>query len=281
MTAASCTDEPAPDESLPVIEAFLSAGQHPNVFFTASVIPGVESDIEEKVIHWGKVTIEDLTDGTRAKMTRSTDGNDSESSTVILTGGMAKQELIPYHYYSYDITGMPGHTYRITASYRDLHAETTATIPMARPVVNRIDMTSKDGLSAVSVVLEPPTDLPAYYVVAARDRSQKLQTYGYGMLCTATATVPDEEIIMPVNHARIIGQSNTDFTSDWLPGTHLDIRVSRISEEVYQFWSNYDSMLTFGHNQFFAPTTNLPCNITGGYGIFTAANSVTLSITVP
>ncbi len=110
---AGCAVEESPEVPVvPVIEGWIDSDGYPVVMFTASIIPDEAGvPLADKMLRWAKVTISD------------------GENTVVMTGGPSDKYFPPFRYYTFDIKGKPGATYRIVADYKDLHAEAICTMP--------------------------------------------------------------------------------------------------------------------------------------------------------
>ena len=106
-----------------VLEGWIEDNGHPFVMihnsYTASEkYFSIEEVIEDKTIFWGKVVVSD------------------EEFSDVLTGKLDTAYLPPYYYYSVDIMGESGRTYKVTAEYEGQTVSATTTIP------NRVEFDS-------------------------------------------------------------------------------------------------------------------------------------------
>ena len=110
--------EPKEDIAEPelVVEGWITSGGHPLVMLHKSIsfnesFESVASLIEDKLVPFGKVTIDDGT------------------QKVILTGRLDTNYIPPYRYSSVEIIGEEGKTYSLTAEYENIILTATTTIP--------------------------------------------------------------------------------------------------------------------------------------------------------
>ncbi len=247
-----------------VVEGTFDSDGFPDVILTLSVVPDDRyTDISEALMRWATVTV-----------------SDNNGNTAILTGAPSKLHYPPYHYYTYDIKGTPGHTYTIHAKYKELVAQSTITMPRPTPIdsITTAVLADNDTLRALTVHLTAPDDCPAYYHIST-------QVYGHdrrflpGTLGTAEAHTPGEHITI----AAMRGKTSTD-TLDFVPqmpvGATVAIRLERVDAQVYHFWREFGSAALFGHSQFFTSSFSLPTNIEGGLGVWSPQGVSTATVEV-
>lgn len=254
LVTASCATESPKTPVMPVIEGWIDSDGFPVVQFTASIIPGQdESNLEDKILNWGKVTIDD------------------GEKTVIMTGGPAKNYFPPYRYYTYNMKGQPGRTYTVTAEYEELIARASCTMPEPTPIdsIRLEPIEGNDTLRAATLCFTAPKDCPAHYYVTLRKAERGERPYP-AMLSTVEVTQPGLTVEIPVLNPKnaLIGKK-TDFVPQLIVGQEVVISLCRITPEVYQFWKDYENFVLFGGSQFVS-AGSLHGNIVGGYGIWSA-----------
>ena len=254
--AAGCTEsDEGPVAPKPVIEGWIDSDGHPTVLFTLSLKPDENGYIADKMVRWGKVTV-----------------SDGEKS-VVLTGTPDDRYFPPYRYYSMNICGEPGKTYTIVADNGEgLTATASCLMPCPTPI-DRIEVepTEVDTLRAATLVFTAPDDCPAYYYVSIRDLKD-LGRPKPGLLGTAEALKPGAEVRVPVMHSKS-HLSNKGYVPQLIRGERLEVRLNRVSREVYDFWRAYSDLVLFGDSEFVTSNAPMPTNVEGGYGIWSAQGS--------
>ena len=254
LVAAGCVGNPEPPESRLVVEGVISTGGYPVVTLSRSITPsGGGGALEDALVRWGKVTISD------------------GDTTVILTGGPDSSQLPPYSYYSYGIRGEAGRTYVMEAEYGENRVRSISRMMSPTPVdsinVSRIE--GNDTLRRAVLWFTAPDDCPAYYVVRLRKSRSKMHL----MPClfgTVAATQPGVAASVPVFMPKM-KFAEGHYDSDLHVGDTLEIALSRVERDVYDFWRAYSNVVVSSSGaDFLGAPPNLPGNITGGYGIWGA-----------
>lgn len=261
-----CDDELSDSaEPRPVIEAYISQGGTPEVFFTTSVSPSQAGELSDVVVRWGKVTVSDGTD------------------TVILTGGPFKGAFPPFHYYTPMMTGKAGRTYTVTAEYNGLRATATATIPEATPVDSIVvrPVEGVDSLCSATLWFTAPAVTPAYYYISVLEDhpgARPLPSY----LGTVSVERPGIAVSMPIYRPKYKYGAPKDYVAQLKRGARYSIALCRVEKEVYDFWNSYGSIVAFGSGSLFVNSVvRLSGNVTGGYGIFSAQGQSKVTISTP
>ena len=256
MLLAACSDD-APlaeaGERL-VIEGHIDSGGYPDVLLNLTVSPSESGgDFADAVVRWGKVSISD------------------GESEVVLTGAPSHSYFPPYHYYTSEMAGIPGRTYTITATYRDLTATSTVTMPQEIPVIERVDVTQADGSNDfchVSLTFRTPDDAPAYYHLSAQVSDLDSRALPC-MLGAVEAPQPGESVTVPVYRGRS-AIAEGDYTPDFPLGAIVKINLERVTREVFDFWRAFDNASLTGGSIFITSPGTLPSNIAGGLGVWSA-----------
>lgn len=256
-------DEPAPD--LPVIEGWIDTDGSPLVLFTSSLSPDNEpEELSEMVVRWGKVTISD------------------GEQTIIMSGGKSDLYFPPYRFYTHGMKGVPGRTYEITADFMKLHARAVSRMPEPTPIseVTVEPIAGNDTLVSATLWFEGPRDVPAYYTLLIQDLDKKSAPV-HCMLGTVKATKSGERYGIPVLHPKQAYIPVENFTPQPRRGERLLLTLARIDSISYEFWRSYDDIVSFGNNPLVSPSTDLPSNVDGGLGIFTARGTTRYPLIIP
>lgn len=258
LAAFACGEDPVSAKPAPVIEGWINSDGYPVVMFTASfVTDDYGKPIADKMIRWGKVTISD------------------GETTAILTGGLDKEYFPPYRYYTFDIKGVPGRTYRIVADYEDLHAEAECTMPFPTSIdsIAVRSIQGNDSLRSATLHFTAPADCPAYFCVTLRDLDPRGRPLPAMMGCVR-ADVPGVHMELP-----LLRPKNSLDTVPFIPqftiGQRYDVTLCRVSPEVYEFWDGYNNLTIFGGSQFVSASSSLKGNIRGGFGVWSAQGAST------
>ncbi len=257
LTVTGCNDSEEPEtQSQPVIEAYISADGFPTVFFTTSVVPGLDGSIQDNVVTAGRVSISD------------------GEKEVVMTASKKSGYVPPFRYYTFDMRGEAGKTYTVTATYKGMKAVARCKMPVPTPIDSIVlTKTSNDTLRAATLFFTAPEDTPAYYYLTMRSETNNGQPLPC-MLGTIKVTTPGEKVTMPVMRPRqkIDGE---DYVSQLKVGEIVEIQLNRITEDVYDFWRAYDNMVDFSTSPFITSDQSLPGNVEGGLGIFSAQGQST------
>lgn len=251
---ASCSsdhEEPTV-QSQPVIEGWINSSGEIRVYLTTTVAPGEEGTLADHLLRWAKVSV-----------------NDGENE-VLLTGTPQSGYLPPYYYYGY-MNVEPGRTYHIEAAFKEFYA--TAECMMPEEVnIKRIETSpveQADSLVSAKVIFDCPDNLPAYYCLYMRKESGG-QVFPCMMSAKeVTSADAGKEIEIPLFNPK----TRFDF-ENYQPhlkrGQTLEVILCRITKEVYDYWYLYFDTILAGNNMFIGSATELPGNIIGGYGIWSA-----------
>lgn len=239
------------DNNLCVIEGFIDNGDYPNIWFSTPIIPGESGTIEDNVIIWGKLT---LFDGEKE---------------VILTGGVDKGHLPPFKYYTYNMQGEPGKTYKLTAIFKNLHAEAECYMPYPTRIDNiTFAPADNDSTLVTTLFFTAPQDTPAYYYLTLTDREIDMNPHPC-TLGTICALIPGEKYSIGIMRPKIKIPGERYYPHPKI-GNIYKVSLNRVTKEVYDFWRAFDNVSLFTASPFFATEESLPTNIRGGYGIWSA-----------
>ncbi len=262
LSSCSGSDEPELAD-MPVIEAWIDSDGHPTVLFTSAIIPDADGgDLVDRMIRWGKVTI---SDGERE---------------VIMTGTRDSRYFPPYRYFSYDIFGEPGKTYTVTAKYRELYA--SATCRMLEPTkIGRITFApaeNNDTLCSTTLHFTAPQDVPAYYYLTIREPGKSVVSQP-AMLGCKEVVEAGAQVTIPVFDSKQT-RKGEPFVAQLRRGHTYAVSLHRVPKAVYDFWRAYDDAIMFSENLMIGANGSLPGNVSGGFGIFGARGTDTMTFTV-
>ncbi len=245
-----------------VVEGGIDSGGYIKVLLTSSIVPDADGGtLDDSVIRWGKITV------------------DNGERSVVLTGGPDRNYIPPYTYYSYDMLGEPGKTYALTAEYGGRKVTSVCTMPDPTPIDRlECEAAGTPGLYSVTVCFESPSDCPAYYRICTQLIGEDEHPYP-AVLGTVEINTPGIEVSVPAYRGKHFGNSK-DFTPLWPEGAVVKVVLERVSRQVYDFWTAYNNEVLFGSSQFVGTSADLPGNINGGFGVWSARGVSSKSIHV-
>ena len=257
MALGACSDYDIDGAAEPVklvVEGYIDSGGFPVVLLTASASPA-EGDafIGDKMIRWGKVTISD------------------GDTTIIMTGSPSKKYFPPYTYRTFMMRGVPGRTYSITAAYDYLEVSSSVTMPEP-PAIDSIivaDIAASDTLRTATLCFTAAEQVPAYYHISTQVIGVD-SVYLPAMMGCYKATMPGEKVKMAVYRGKSGIFADAKYVPQLPRNYDVKVRLERITEQVYDFWSAFDDASIFGGSQFVTIDTSMPSNIIGGYGVWSA-----------
>ena len=246
-----------------VVEGQIDSDGYPRVFLTLSATADASGGIiSENIIRWGVVK---LSDG---------------ENEVILTGGPMAGVLPPYIYYSYDMVGVPGRSYTLTAEYKDKKVTSEVTMPEPTEIEGvRISGNAADDRSRdLTIMFNSPADAPAYYHLSVRVSGSDNRFYPCNP-GTIAVMEGGKRVEMPVykgNGGLSSGNDREGFTV----GERVTVRLARVAPEVYDFWRAWDNAALTGGSVFVGSSVSLPSNISGGYGVWSAQGVSDLDVEI-
>lgn len=253
-TVSSCEDEtPQTEEPRLVVEGWINNNGYPEVLLTMSAVPdGNDNDIASTIIKWGIVKLDD------------------GEQQIVLTGGPKNEIFPPYHYYSFDMKGIPGRRYTLTAEYRGMQIESSVVMPEPTAITSlRIEpVEGCDTLRSILVTFTAPDDCPAYYHISSCIEGIDSRFYP-SMLGAVEALTPGAEMEVPVYRSRSSLTDDT-FVPQYPVGHRVAVMLERVSEEVFRFWRAYDNASIVSGSVFVGSPGSLPSNVSGGYGVWSA-----------
>ncbi len=254
----SCEQQPVPQNHI-VVEGWIEQGKEPVVMIHQSynlqserneedtTLQNIATDI---MIPFGKVTIDD------------------GEKSVILTGRMDTNYMLPYIYTTVHMTGEVGRTYTLTVEYKDFYATATTTIP---DVPHLDSITVKETSAAKMVVQAHMSDFPknetAYYALFVREiGEQQFKLCPLGTFNTNNAI--DGKIVINVRPQVVeIDKMAFPQTFEKREDKHqYYLKLARITEENYQFFDRYSAQISTQGIFFMPAYGNIPTNINGGLG---------------
>ena len=252
LILTGCTADEPTVEPMPVIEGWIDSDGHPNVLFTTAITPGSDGgELADALVRWGRVTI-----------------SDGETEAV-MTGIRDNNYFPPYRYYTTDLIGQPGKTYHVSASFKGMNAQATSTMPEPTPIDSITFLpTESEHLKSAVLHFTAPQSVPAYYYLTIFPAKGA----AVGLPCLMgwkECTVSGEAVAVAILNSKqtAVGE---DFEAQLRVGGHYVVQLHRVEKPVFDFWRAYDDALMFGNNLLFGGASDLPSNVSGGFGIFGA-----------
>lgn len=245
-----------------VVEGWFNSGSYPEVLLNLSMVPtDEEGSVAESIVRWGVVSI---SDGERE---------------VILTGGPSDKYFPPYHYYTFDMEGVPGRTYTLKATYRGMTVTSTAEMPYPTPIgaLSSTPVEGNDTLRHLTLTFTAPEDTPAYYHLSARAHSRDGREYPC-MIGAHEVLRPGAEVSLPVYRGNRSTRPGENFDADFPEGETVTVTLARVSREVFLFWRAFDNASLVNGSVFVGAPGSLPSNIAGGYGVWSPQGASTATL---
>lgn len=261
----ACQTEP-PHEPTMVLEGWIDANGYPIILlhksFVMDNVPDsvqtIEEVAKEQIILWGRVAISD------------------GEKEVVLTGRLDTNYMPPYCYTTLNMKGEVGKSYTVTATFKNMKATATTTIP---PICSmdsaKIGTPADEKKKNLYIYMSNLPDEPAYYALFMRRKGEKqYQFCPYGVFHNSKATDNKLEVMVFSPFRDSIGTVAGLFPLFMKDTVNTyQMKVSRIDEESYRFWSEYSSMIS-SQGVFFVPVfQNIHGNVSGGIGNFTGMGS--------
>lgn len=265
LLTSGCDDGGDSAEEKPrlVVEGSINSGGYPEVYLTMSAVASdEEGSVADNIVRWGVVRI---SDGERE---------------VILTGGPFSGVFPPYRFYNFEMMGVPGKTYTLSAEYKGEVVTSSVTMPAPTPIasVRTEPVDGSENLRNLILSFVAPSDVPAYYHVSVK-RSGVDRRFYPAMLGAIAVRQAGAGVEMPVYRARR-SLSDEPFVPQFEVGDHVIVMLERVSPEVFDFWRAFDNASLTDGSVFISSAVSLPGNITGGYGVWSAQGTSTATIEV-
>lgn len=246
-----------------VVEGSINSGGYPEVYLTMSAVASdEEASVADNIVRWGVVKI---SDGERE---------------VILTGGQFSGIFPPYRFYNFEMEGVPGKTYTLSAEYKGEAVTSSVTMPAPTPIasVRTEPVDGNENLRNLILSFVAPADVPAYYHVSVK-RSGVDRRFYPAMLGAIAVRQAGVGVEIPVYRARR-SLSDEPFVPQFEVGDHVAVMLERVSPEVFDFWRAYDNASLTDGSVFISSAVSLPGNISGGYGVWSAQGSSVVSVKI-
>ncbi len=253
------------------VEGWIDEGLFANVILTQSMKFNFESDsdsvdLKDIPIRWAKVSV--------------SDGQTEE----ILVGRMDDRYFPPFIYTGSKLRGEAGKTYTLTISYsgRTLTAQTRIPEPVRIDDVEIAESEESDTLYTVDISFRDDPTEENYYKVFTRVTPGNTR-----YLSSFMGTVSDQTISSghkgTINVSRPLSQINKmeDYTPFFKRGDTVEVKLTQLPKEGFDFWCDYENALTSGDNILFPSSANIRSNISGGLGIWCGYGTDIRTVIIP
>ncbi len=263
LCLVSCDGTIAPSQPSLVVDGWIDSDGYPVVVLTKTIVPDASdrTPVSDCLVRWGKVTV---SDGERE---------------VVLTGTTNEDYFPPYIYRTYEMRGVPGKTYDITASYDGMKVTASCKMPPSASITRLTSRKIQDSDSLCEITLG--------FLPAPGERNYHILTRIHGSngrflpsFMGAVKTDGSAETVTVPVYAPKTDTSPYDFSPHFKLGDTVDVALCTVTADVYDFWLGYDDEVAFGGNQFVSSAGNLRSNIKGGYGVWSAQGVVRRTIIV-
>lgn len=263
LTLCQCTKETVQEGHL-VIDGWIENGCPPVVMVTSSLVVGTQNQWDKDDLAGSVITDAEvlLSDGEKS---------------VVLTGIPAPEYFPPFIYTTKELLGEPGKTY--TLKVRSGKQELSSATALAAP-------------SALDKVWAEQVE-EGSYLIHCRFTPRKGECYGF-----FTRREGKELMYLPAFMSLIDGDavdgvvdmaltSGIDISSSsrhqqyFSSGERVSLRFCSIDRRVYDFWKGYEDAWLLTHNPFFPVSTDVPTNITGGYGLWAGYSCTYYELLIP
>jgi hypothetical protein len=202
--------------------------------------------------------------GTRAKLTVF--GNGAEEVLAL----KRDNNYFPMHLYSaIRMRGRAGETYRLLVEYAgdSVWAETVIPQPVEIDSIWFEVLEPENSAGLLWIKLTDPASYDNYYRIETKVRNLDKRFKGARASAFDDAGFAGTQISLPVFPA---ARSYSEMMQPgrFYKGDTVDIRLSAIGRNEWQFWSDYDKSVYSSANPFSFGGTNIPGNINGGLGIW-------------
>lgn len=246
-------------ESNLVVEGWIEEGKHPIVMVTTSIPTMAEyqdwETLYNHLVRWAKVSI------------------DNGEERVVLTGKKNGKYFPPYVYTTSHMIGEAGKTYWLTVEYEGLKATAAATVPETVPLEYVKVVKASDGYK-IFAGLKDDRNTKNYYRFFSMIEGVD-STYTPSFLGLIDDSILNEEI----NEITVNGAFMSNFgTSQRSPLSYREedvvrFRLSAMTEEIYNYWTDYDDISGLSVNPFFPVNKKIRSNVSTGMGYWAGYGS--------
>ena len=246
-------------ESDLVVEGWIEEGRHPVVMVTTSLPTMTEyqdwETLYDHLVRWAKVTV------------------DNGEERVVLTGKMNRKYFPPYVYTTSHMVGEAGKTYKLTVEYEGLVATASTTVPESVPLEYIKVVEASDGYKIFTGLKDDASSKNYYRFFSMIEGVDS--TYAPSFL----GLIDDSILAEGVNEVAVNGAYASDFgTAQRSPLSYKEedvvrFRLSSMTEEIYNYWEDFDDISGLSSNPFFPVNKKIRSNVSSGMGYWAGYGS--------
>lgn len=248
-----------PTEQILIVEGWIEENEPPIVFlhypFTFDEdITSTSELFEQKLIIWGKVTIDD------------------GASSVVLTGKLDTTYLPPYKYSTARLLGEVGKTYEITVEYDGKTATAKSKLLPPVPIDSIVVAINENDRAYIDLYFTAPSpsDDDGYVIFCKHQGTYQYLASILGVFDNSKAI--DGQFKVQVYRPLALLASQ-DLAFNFSRGDTIDIKLAHIDRESYNFWNAFTAQNAASRLPFVPIYGNVPTNINNGKGYWSAMNS--------
>lgn len=254
--ALSCsTDDIIEAEPQLVVEGWIDAGGYPVVILTTTVPikRGYQSfdSLNDCLVKYARVTVSD------------------GENEVILTGRADSDYYPPYIYTTSQMKGVAGNRYSLLVEYGDFVAGAETTIPepveLDSLVITPVDDNEKYSITAHFTDDASEKNYYKFFAFASNDLPTGSVPYSSSYMGLVDDNGATSNIRVPVYRGRSL-EHWEDYDPYFAYNENVKIKFAHIDSVSYDFWKDYEEMLSLSRNPFFSLKENIHSNIKGGLG---------------
>lgn len=268
LLLGSCGEKHQP-EDIPqiVVEGWIESDGYPVVMLTTTVSIGEDAkdwtSLKDNILRWAKVSI--------------SDGVHEE----ILTGRMDNSYFPPYIYTTSRMKGESGKTYTLKVEYggRIVTAQTTIPDPVPLKWI-KVMPSNQSSHADIIAGLEDDSSQKDYYkffVKVMHEDSVYVPSF-MGLINDEILKDCVNEIVVHRGVSQIFGSEVTATSFD--DDAEVIVKFCTLDEKTYEYWEDYEDIVSLSQNPFFPVTRKIRSNICGGLGYWAGYGSMKYVISI-
>jgi hypothetical protein len=177
--------------------------------------------------------------------------------------------------------GEVGKTYKLKVVYSGRTVEAETVIPEPQSLTYIRPEKVSDTSYEISAGLDDNPQTKDYYkfftMIKGKDKIYESSFMGL---------VDDADLSEDASEVRVLGKFTSSFGSSenntyFSPGDEVYVRFCTLSEESYNYWSDFEDVASLSLNPFFPVTKKIRSNVQGGLGYWAGYGSRYYSVKIP
>lgn len=253
-----------------VVEGWVYDGDYPKVIVSQvmnfdSNNPEAGLPLKDIPVRWAKVTV--------------SDGTNEE----VLVGRVDNNYYPPFIYSGSEIMGTCGKTYTLKVEYSGETVTGNTYIPENVSIddISYTESPECDTLFSVSISFRDSPGNGDKYKVFVRALPDEKRFYSAFLGTFGDDTIGPDGAGRVTVYRAYRNISDSDYTPYFKPGETVEVMLTKLPEDGFDFWVDYENEVTNGKNPMFPSTSDLRSNVTGGSGIWCGYGTDTRAITIP